>query len=51
MLEGPEEGHKDDQRAGAPLLRRMVGGVGLVYLGEGKAPGRLTLTFQHLKGA
>jgi len=32
--EGPEEGHKDDQRAGAPLLRRQPEGFGLVQPGE-----------------
>ena len=32
--EGPEEGHKDDQRAGAPLLRRQAEGFGLVQPGE-----------------
>ena len=32
--EGPEEGHKDDQRAGAPLLRRQPDGFGLVQPGE-----------------
>jgi len=31
--------HKDDQRAGAPLLRRQAGGAGLVQPGEEKAPG------------
>jgi len=33
-------GYKDDQRAGAPLLRRKVEGVGLVWPGEQKALGR-----------
>ena len=28
--EGPEEGHKDDQRAGAPPLQRQTEGAGLV---------------------
>ena len=37
---GPEEGHKNDQRAGAPLLQRQAEGVGLVWPGEEKAPGR-----------
>jgi len=30
---GPQEGHKDDQRAGAPLLRRQGEGLGLVQSG------------------
>ena len=33
----PEEGHKDDQRAGAPLLERNVEGTGIVCVGEEKA--------------
>ena len=32
---GPEEGHEDVQRAGAPLLHRKTEGAGLVQLGEG----------------
>ena len=35
--EGPEEGHKDDQRAGAPPLRRQAERTGLVQPGEEKA--------------
>jgi len=31
---GPEESHKDDQRAEAFLVWRKAEGVGLVYLGE-----------------
>lgn len=34
-----EESRKDAQRAGAPVLQRQVGKVGLVYPGEEKAPG------------
>jgi len=37
--DGPEEGHKDDQRAGAPPLQRQAGVVGLVQPGEKKATG------------
>jgi len=37
---GPEEGHKNGQRAGAPLLRRKAETVGAVQPGEEKAPGR-----------
>ena len=31
----PEEGHKDDQRARTPLLRRKAERVGVFQLGEG----------------
>ena len=34
-----EECHRDDQRAGAPLLQRKFEEAELVYLGEEKAPG------------
>ena len=37
--EGPEEGHKDGQRAKAPALRRQAKGAGLVQPGEEKAVG------------
>ncbi|PKU46594.1 rna-directed dna polymerase from mobile element jockey- hypothetical protein [Limosa lapponica baueri] len=37
---GPEEGHKDDQRAEAPLLRGQAERVGVVQPVEEKAPGR-----------
>jgi len=36
---GPEEGHEDDQRAGASPLQRQAEGAGLVQLGEKKAAG------------
>ena len=36
----PEEGHKDDQRDGAPLLWGKAERVGAVQHGEEKAPGR-----------
>jgi len=45
----PEEGHKNDQRAGASLLWRKIDGVGLVQLWEEKAPGLIT-ALQYLKG-
>ena len=35
--EGPETSHRDDQRAGAPPLRRQAEGAGLVQPGEAKA--------------
>ena len=37
--EGPEEGHKDAQRAAAPPLQRQAEGAGLVQPGEEKAVG------------
>jgi len=37
--EGPEEGHKAGQRAGAPPLQRQAEGTGLVQPGEKKAAG------------
>ena len=44
------QGHKDDQGAGAPPLRRQAEGAGLIQPGEGC---RVTLiaAFQCLKGA
>ena len=36
---GSRGGHKDDPRAGAPLLRGQAEGVGAVQPGEEKAPG------------
>ena len=36
----PEEIHKDDQRAGVPLLQRQAEGAGLVQFGAEKAPGK-----------
>jgi len=37
---GPEEGHKNDQRYGAPLLWGKAERGGVVQLGEEKAPRR-----------
>lgn len=37
MGTGPEEGHKDVQRAGAPLIQRKTEGAELVNPGKGKA--------------
>ena len=39
VREGPEEGHKDDHRSGAPPLWRQDEGAGLVQTGEEKAVG------------
>jgi len=39
--EGSEEGHEDDQGAGAPPLQRQAEGTGLVHPGEEKAERRL----------
>jgi len=36
---GPEKGHKDDQRAGVPLLRGQAKRVGAVQSGGEKTPG------------
>jgi len=38
--EGSEEGHKDDHRAGVPLLCKQTEGTGLVQPGEEKAARR-----------
>jgi len=35
---GPEEGHKDEQRAAPPLLSREVEGIGFAFLREENAP-------------
>jgi len=37
---GPEEGHKNNQNDGAPLLKGKAERVGVVQPGEEKAPGR-----------
>ena len=47
---GLEEGHKDDQRAGAPLLWGQAERVGVVQPGEKKAPGRPCCGLSVLKG-
>lgn len=46
--EGPEEGHKGAQRAGAPLLWGQAAGAGLVH-DEERAPGRPHHSFPVLK--
>ena len=47
---GPEEGHKNDWRAGAPLLWGKAEGVGVVQPGEEKALGRPYCSFSVVKG-
>jgi len=47
----PEQGHKDDQMDGTPLLEGKDERVGAVQPREEKAPGRLRAAFQYLKGA
>ena len=46
---GPEQGHKDGQRAGAPLLGKAER-VGAVQPGEEKAAGRPYCRLPVLKG-
>lgn len=50
MGAGPEEGHRDDQRAGAPPLRRQAEREGALHPGEEKAPEDFVAAFQYLKG-
>jgi len=47
---GPEEGHEDDQRAGAPLLRGRLRELGLFSLEKRRLRGDLRAAFQYLKG-
>lgn len=46
----PEEGHKDDHRAEAPLLRRQVETAGVVQPAGEKAPGRPFGSLPLIKG-
>ncbi|KAK4814838.1 hypothetical protein QYF61_027811 [Mycteria americana] len=46
----PEEGHENDLRAGAPLLRGQAERVGVVQPGEEKAAGRPYSSLPVLKG-
>jgi len=46
---GPEEGHRDDQRAGAPLLWIKAEGTEIVQSEEEKYVGDLFAVFQYLK--
>ena len=48
---GPEEGHKDDQRAGTLPLRREAEKVGTLQPAEEKVWETLQRPFQYLKGA
>ncbi|KAJ7417525.1 hypothetical protein WISP_63870 [Willisornis vidua] len=45
----PEEGYRNDQKAGEPLLERQTERVGVVQPGEEKAPGRSYSTFHYLR--
>ncbi|KAJ7396423.1 hypothetical protein BTVI_145404 [Pitangus sulphuratus] len=47
----PEEGHKDDQKDGAPLLQRKAERGGVVQHGEKKTSGRPHCGLPYLKGA
>jgi len=47
---GPEEGHKNDPRAGTPILRGKGEIVGAVQPGEEKAPGKPYSSLSGLRG-
>ncbi|KAK4805526.1 hypothetical protein QYF61_004466 [Mycteria americana] len=47
---GPEEGHENDARDGAPLLRGQTDRVGVVQPGEEKAVGRPSSSLPVLQG-
>ena len=47
----PEEGHEDEQRAGAPLLWGKTEGTGFPDWKREGTGGDLTVAFQYLKGA
>ena len=48
---GPEEGHREDERAGAHLLCRKAAGVGFVHPGEELAPQRPHCALPGLEGS
>jgi len=47
----PQEGHRDDQRAGVPFVQRMAETVGAVQPGEEKASKRSHCSLTVLKGS
>ena len=47
---GPEEGHEDDQWAGAPHLRRDAEGAGLFQPGDENAVRKFIAGFWYLRG-
>ena len=48
---GPEEGHENDQRAGAPPLQRQAERAGAFQPAEERAMGGPYSSLQYLKGA
>ena len=44
---GPEEGHEDDQKAGASPLQQQAERIGALQTGEEKAPGRCYRDFEQ----
>jgi len=50
LLEWVQEGHKNDQGDGTPLLKEKAERVGVVWPGEEKAPGKPSCSLSVLKG-